>query len=221
MSDEAATSATPANIDRRKLLRDAIELDDLRLKKPRKHRQLTFTQQRPATPTTTTGAASATTTPDALAERFNLPGLDSPALPVGVGGIATLQSLSTSLLGASNEQRLDHSAAAMVVEMEHAINGLLRIYWSCFSVFDKLVDMKLGSEPGASETSKRATKMATALKTMVLAEMCPGLRIRLGPDADLMDDLESRVTHAVCHHDAEWQIKRSKKLAFLAKQKKK
>lgn len=45
VSDEAATSATPANIDRRKLLRDAIELDDLRLKKPRKHRQLTFTQQ--------------------------------------------------------------------------------------------------------------------------------------------------------------------------------
>ena len=48
--------------------------------------------------------------------------------------------------------------------------GLLRIYWSCFSVFDKLVDMKLGSEPGASETSKRATKMATALKTMVGAD---------------------------------------------------
>ena len=30
----------------------------------------------------------------------------------------------------------------------------------------------------------------------VLAEMCPGLRIRLGPDADLMDDLE--VIYATC-----------------------
>ena len=216
---EVAVTAASATVDRRQLLRDAIELDDLRLKKRREYRQLTFAQQRPGA-----AAAAAAVAPEpavAGATRFNLSGLDTPALPAAVGAVATLRALSRSLLGGSSAPRLDHSAAGMVVEMEYALNGLLRIYWSCFSAFDKLVDVKLASEPGASENSKRATKMANALKTTVLAEMLPGLRTRLGADADLTDNLVARVNHAVHHHDIEWQTKRSKKLAFLAKQKRK